>query len=909
MSSQIGQHFGSYEIIALLGKGGMGEVYRARDTKLKREVAIKILPDEFSRDPDRVSRFEREAEVLASLNHPNIAAIYDLQEANGSRFLVLELVEGETLAERIKRGPIPVDESLSIAKNICEALEAAHEKGVVHRDLKPANVKITTDGKVKVLDFGLAKAFEAEASNSNLSQSPTLTMAATQQGVLLGTAAYMSPEQVRGETVDKRADLWAFGCVLFEMLTGRGSFDGQTISDVLASVLKTDPDWNTLPQNLHPRIRLLLERCLTKDAKNRYHSIADARIDIQAVLADPRGLWAPPDVSSRSKLRMVVPWAVVSAIVSSIAVGLAVWNFRPSALRPITRFQQDLVELQRFRRIGRPVMAFSRDGSKFVYNTVDGLYLRSMEQTDAQLIAGTEEDLSSPFFSPDGQSIGYWSASSNQLKRIAVNGGAPVTLCNATNPISVNWGTDRTILFGQPEGIMRIPASGGTPELTVKAGEGNFVYGGELLPGGEWVMFTLTTTSTRLDNQGEIVVQSLKSGERKVLTRGGDARYVPTGHLVYALENTLVAVRFDLDSLQIVGGPVPILENLVRARLNPADFSPSTTGFFGPSNYGFSDNGTLVYLSGGSQLGQRRTLVWVDRHGREEPLKTPARAYTYVRLSPDGSRVAVDIRDQQNDIWIWDLTRETLARFTVDSGLNRGPVWTPDGKRIAFSAERDGAENIYWQAADGSGAPEPLTSTRNISIQPTGFSPDGKVLLVGGNAPPYGVSVAEVGARDLDPLFEDSFQENNGVISPDGKWLAYQSDESGRFEIYVRPFPDINREKHLISNGGGTRPLWSRNGRELFYLSFSQPAPLLGAVMGVPVETGTTFRAGTAKTIVQGNYIAANAGRTYDVSPDGQRFLMIKLAPEAEADLNPRPLQMNVVLNWLEELKQRVPTN
>ena len=612
-----GTQLGSYEILSPLGKGGMGEVWRALDSKLGREVAIKTLPEEFAKDEERLARFEREAKLLASLNHPNIAAIYGLEEDNGTRFLVLELVEGDTLADRLKRGAIPVEESLKLALQIAEALEAAHGKGVIHRDLKPANIKVTPDGKVKVLDFGLAKAFAGDGSGANLSQSPTLSMAATQQGTILGTAAYMSPEQASGLEVDKRSDIWAFGVVLFELLAGRGLFTGETAPHILASVLKTDPDWNSLPPNLHSRLRLLLERCLEKESKDRYGDISDARVDIQKVLSDPDGVIVQPVADiTQGPPKPMLRWIAVTAVVSVVVAGLAGWYLKPSEPRPAIRFYHVLPEGQAFTGVGRPMLAVSPDGSEFLYNTNEGLYLRSMDELYARLV--TEENLRNPFFSSDGQWVGYWSFADSQLKKIAVTGGAAVTLCAATNPYGASWGLDHTIVFGQPEGIMRVSANGGTPELLVATEQGEQVHGPQILPDEKSVLFTLTsaTGQTRWD-EAEVVVQSLETGERKVLVEvGSDGRYVPTGHLIYAFEDVLFAVPFDLASLEVTGGPVPIVEGVARANANQT----------GTGHFSFSTDGSLVHAVGGVGTSVNRILALVDQSGVAEPLKVPARA-------------------------------------------------------------------------------------------------------------------------------------------------------------------------------------------------------------------------------------------------------------------------------------------
>ncbi len=588
MAFTSGTQLGSYEILSPLGKGGMGEVWRARDQKLGREFAIKTLPEEFAKDEERLARFEREAKLLASLNHPNIAAIYGLEEHDGTRFLVLELVEGDTLAERLRRGAIPIEESLTLAFQIAEALEAAHEKGVIHRDLKPANIKVTPDGKIKVLDFGLAKAFAGDGTDASLSQSPTLSMAATQQGVILGTAAYMSPEQASGAATDKRADIWAFGVVLFEMVTGRQLFTGKTASHVMGTVLNIEPDWNSLPGNLHPRVRMLLERALEKEAKDRLSGISDARVDIQKILADPGGVIVQPVAEViQAPPRPILRWIALAVVLSVIVAGMAGWYLKPEPPGSVVRFDYELPAGQQFRNTARPVVAVSPDGQQFVYNATGGLYLRSMDELEARIIPGTEEALTNPFFSPDGQWVGYWSGDDAQLKKIAVSGGASVPLCEATNLFGASWGDDNTIVFGQPEGVMRVSENGGEPELLVATEQGEQVYGPQILPDGKSVLFTLVAAPATSWDEAQIIVQSLDTGERKAVVEGGsDGRYVPTGHLVYALEDVLTAVPFDLASLAVTGGPVSIVEGVARAPVfqtgvGQFSFSGSSAEFVG----------------------------------------------------------------------------------------------------------------------------------------------------------------------------------------------------------------------------------------------------------------------------------------------------------------------------------------
>jgi serine/threonine protein kinase/Tol biopolymer transport system component len=884
--SIIGKTLAHYEIASQIGKGGMGEVYKAKDKKLGREVAIKVLPEEFARDADRVARFQREAKLLASLNHPNIGSIYGLEESNGTHFLVLELVEGETLADQIKRGPISVEESLKLALQIAEALEAAHEKGIIHRDLKPANIKITDEGKVKVLDFGLAKAFAGSQEDINLSNSPTLSDAATQKGVILGTAAYMSPEQAKGKTVDKHADIWAFGVVFFEMLTGRQVFTGETVSDTLASVLAREPEWQRLPPNLHPRIRFLLERGLEKEPKNRYSGISDARVDIQKVLTYPGGVFGQPATSAEppTRLRTMLPWLAATLVLTAIIVGVVVWSVRAPEARRVMRFGYTLPEDQQFFDIINPILAASPDGSQFVYSTNEGLYLQSVDELEARLIGDTKDGPVQPFFSPDGQWIGYHSVADIQIKKIAISGGAPVSLADGTSPQGSSWGADNTIIYVGSEGIMRISANGGIPELLISS-EDKMVFAPQMLPDRKSLLFT-----SGIPGPYKIEVQSLKSGERKELFEGDGAKYISTGHLVYALGNNIFAIPFDIGTLEVVGGSVPLIENVFRP-------SPLAAAL-----WDVSDSGTLVYAPMG-ELSQQ-SLVWVDRKGIEEPLTAAPNNYGDVfRVSPDGTRVALTIAMGTNqDIWIWDLIRETMTRLTFDEAGDAIPLWTPDSQRIVFVSGRDGVSGgIYWKAADGTGEVEHLCSEPGFSFLPWSWSGDGSTLIfVEQKASP---SIWDIGMLSMEgdrvrsPLLHGKHNESGPQISPNGRWMAYQSNESGRWEIYVRPFPEVNKGKWQVSTSGGTAALWSPDGRELFY---SSPE----GIMAVTVDTERAFKLETPKTIFTGQHLEA-----WDISPDGKRFLMLKPIAAMDDESTARgPHKINIVLNWFEELNERVPT-
>jgi eukaryotic-like serine/threonine-protein kinase len=890
-----GQTLAHYQIKGLLGKGGMGEVYRAHDGKLGRDVAIKTLPPEFARDPDRVARFQREAKLLASLNHPNIAAIYGLEESGGTNFLVLELVEGETLADYIKKNaaePAALPGILRLALQIAEALEAAHEKGVIHRDLKPANIKVTPEGKVKVLDFGLAKAFTGEAGEVNLSNSPTISNAATQQGVILGTAAYMSPEQARGKAVDKRTDIWAFGCVLYEMLTGQAAFQGEDVTEVLAAVVKGAANLDLLPANLHPRVREVIARCLQKDLKRRYQGIADASYDIEQALSDPGGVLMQPVTTAqpRNKLKILLPWIVASLILGAIITGAAVWKFKPAEPQEAIRFYHDLPEGQEF---GDSItLAVSPDGKQIVYSTLKGLYIRSVNQLVAKLIAGTEGSTRRPFFSPDGTAIGYFSVTDGKLKKIPVNGGVSQALCDAMDVRGAWWNKDNTIAYSQyGRDIMRVSADGGTPESIVKL-KSWILSDPQILPDGESILYT----SISKDQQSKIMVQSLKSGEPKELFAGSDARYIPTKQIIYKLPNNgdLFAIAFDPDRLKVTGDPIRMEE--------------------GVGQFAVSGAGALAYIPGiAGSIVPRQILVWVDREGNETPLSADPDRYSWFSISPDGKQVALEVMSTpKNSIWIWDIDHENRARLTHDdSTYDSVPIWTPDGKRIVYSSSRENPFipnaicDICWRAADGTGEAEKLASSPGRALLSGSWSIDGKKLVLTRIAriAPVNydiVTLSMEGEHIIEPLLQEKdIQQHPRISSLDGRWMAYTSNETGKSEVYVRPVADVNKRKWLVSKGGGYGPpLWSPDGRELFYYTGD-------AVMAVPVETKPDFKCGKPKVLFPGSYYRPWTGANviyWDIDPNGKRFLILKEAKQAAAEA---PRKINVVLNWTEELKQK----
>jgi serine/threonine protein kinase len=882
----VGRQLGSYLILSFIAAGGMGEVYRARDTQLDREVAIKVLPAEFTQDPERLARFQREAKLLAALNHPNIAAIYGLEESDGVRFLVLELVEGETLGERLVKGALPVEEALEVCRQIAEGVEAAHEKGVIHRDLKPANVKVTPEGKVKILDFGLAKAFEGETSVTDLSQSPTLTRA----GVILGTAAYMSPEQAKGKPVDKRADIFAFGAVLYELLTGKRAFEGETIAETIAAVLKSEPEWGKLPGNTPWRIKELLDDSLQKEANDRLHDIADVRIQIKKALKEPVTA-SPTDVAGatqpgQQRWALTVGLVVLGAVVAGLAVWLLIQPSSPeqSLNRLLIRPSPPAV----LACCNANEVAISPDGRQLVYMAVgEGgrqLYLRSLGDFLDRPIPGTANPSGMVFFSPDGKSIVFFTV--DKLKKTSLAGGSPITLCNAPFGYRTGDWFEDTIVFSAAlesgQGLYRVSANGGEPErlATVNPDEGGLSYGlPDFLPDGKDLLFTI-----RSNTGYQTALLSLETGERKVvLENARQARYLSTGHLIYEQGGTgnLMAVPFDLAALEVTGDSVQVVQG-VRQTDSIVD-------------YAISRNGTLVYVPA-KFAGSPRELVWVDREGSVTPLTETPRAFESPRLSPDGGRIAVTIRTNNPDVWVYDLSRGNLTRLTFDEEEDETPIWTPDGERVTFSAVRDGGWNLFWKPADGS-ASEELLSEQEYHSHLGSWSPN-EVLAFQEQHPTNGWDIWVLpleGDSKPQSFLQTAFNEDWAKFSPDGQWLAYMSNESGRNEIYVQPYPGPGG-KWQISTEGGTEPVWSPKGNELFYRNGDQ-------MMVVAINTQVTFSATTPRVLFEGQYDPGLSLRpNYDVTPDGQRFVMVRAAQGSEQ------AQINLVQNWFSELKRLVPT-
>ena len=858
-----GTKLGPYEILAPIGAGGMGEVYKARDTRLDRDVAIKISSEQFT------ERFEREARSIAALNHPNICHLYDV----GPNYLVMELIDGAPL-----KGPLPLETVLSYAKQIADALEAAHDRGIIHRDLKPANILITSGGVIKILDFGLAKNADAPASDPE--SSPTMTISPTRAGMILGTAAYMAPEQARGKSVDKRADIWAFGVVLYEILSGKRLFEGETVSDILAGVLKEEPNLEGVP----PRVKRLLQRCLEKNPRNRLRDVGD-----WALLLEESA------VSAQAPKRRWLAWAIAAtaAILASAITAVSLWSFKSTAPQSVSRFSIALGEEKTFTNIGRPVIAISPDGTRMAFVANQRLYLRPMTELEAKAIPGTENanGVTSPVFSPDGKSIVFFHLVDRVLKRIGVTGGAPVTLCPAENPWGMSWDNSGILYGAGDKGILRVSPDGGNPEVLVAVKEGEVAAHPQMLPGAQAVMFTLTTDKKDWDG-AQIVVQQLKSGTRKTIVQGGSyARYLPTGHLVYFVGGTLLAEPFDLRRLDGTAGPVPILQGVKR------------DGFMGVAQIDFSSTGSMIYVPGPSVLSLATgSIALVDRKGATEPLPLQPGFYHYPRVSPDGKRLAYELDGAKDAaIWIYDFSGANAPRRLTFHGVNRYPVWSADGARVAFQSDREGDLGIFWQSADGTGAAERLTKPEpGFAHAPDSFSPDGQQLSFTAS---HG-SASAVWTLSLRDRKATLFAESRSglaeasMFSPDGRWVAYSVDLAGSTDntVYVQAFP-ATPAKYQIAPGNG--PVWSKDGKQIFFTT----GPNSSAVVNVSTQGGFTFTSPTP--VPRAAIISAPSGvRRFDVLPDG-RFIGV-VPPSANPTGTSFPPQIDVVLNWFEDLKQHV---
>jgi serine/threonine-protein kinase len=864
-------------------------VYRATDTKLRREVAIKVLPDDFAEDPERLTRFEREAHVLASLNHPGIASIHGLEESDGVRFLVMELVPGETLADRLTRGPLPVDEALQRARQIAEALEDAHEHGIIHRDLKPANIKLTHDEKVKVLDFGLAKALSDDKTGQDLSQSPTATIEGTRPGVILGTAPYMSPEQARGKPIDKRTDIFAFGCVLYEMLTGRRAFGGETVSDTIAAILEREPDTSRLPMSISAKARDLLLRCLAKNPRRRLQHIGDARVEIEEILAqesDVSGTYTstPCRALRANRRERLLTWSLVAALA---AAAFLLWRSRPEPFeRTTVHFTIPPPGGAVLQSKGWPSVAVSPNGKHLVYvveqNEQSMLYVRSLERSAPEPMAGTQ-GATTPFFSPDGQWVGFFADKS--LKKVSLAGGPVFTLCDAGAPRGATWFGD-TIVFspGWDTGLAHVSAEGGVPEvLTVLdsvAGEVSHRWP-EISRDGRNVLFTARAADDRSFDEARIAALDLQTGQRRIVIEGGSyPRYVSTGHILFTKGGSLLAVPFDPREARTTGSPIPLQEPVVAYPAN------------GVAHVAVSKNGVLVSLAD-SPVAPKNSMLWLNREAEvhvvsERTIPQISPLYSELDLSHDGTRVAISGLVQENlQVLIYELSSGTHTRLTFE-GANSGPVWSPDDQRIAFASTKEGARNIYWKPFDGSRNAERLTASEHPQW-PTSWSPNGEVLSYVETSPltGYDIWLLAMGTeKKAQPFLQTRHDEHLAQFSPNGHWLAYVSDESGQLEVYVTAFPGP-QGRWQISTDGGTQPRWGPDGQELFYL-------LDGKLMSVLVETDPVFRTGKPELLFQASVI-----EDFDVAPGGDGFILV-----VKERMQSKHARVHVALNWFEELRR-----
>ncbi len=892
MALTSGTRLGSYEILSPIGKGGMGEVYRANDTRLDRTVAIKVVPEHLAKSPERKQRFEREAKAISRLNHPHICTLYDVGEQDGVDYLVMEYIEGETLAERLKKGALPLDKALEYGIQIADGLDTAHRAGIVHRDLKPGNVMLTTPG-VKLLDFGLAKALAVD-SGTNFSESPTMTSEGTRAGVVLGTPSYMSPEQARGEGVDPRADIWSFGCVVYEMLTGQAAFTKNTVSETLASVLTGEPDWAALAPTAPPALRIMLRRCMEKDVNRRLPHIGAARIE----LADATELKKRAPASTRW-WRPLLAGVAVLAVVLGI-VWLSKDRLGPSETNPsVSRASVDPSPGESW-VIGPhdPDIAISPDGLQIAYiarrDAGIQLVVRRLDEFESKALGGFGGFIRQPFFSPEGEWIGF--VAGNVIKKVAVDGSAAVTVCVLPRYLSgATWAPDGTIIFGTLNGgLFRVPSAGGEPEqLTNPAGSAH--RWPTMLPGGDAVLF-----ASVLGAGSDVRVRSLTSGEEKVVVEGATfPLYAGTGHLLYVAAGVLWGVAFDVERLEVVGDAVPVVDGVMIK-------GPSEDGL-GAADIGIASNGTLLYRpSGAKESGEIRapTLVWVDRDGTEESLNLEPREYGRLRLTGDGTQIAVEVDDAdtgQSNVWVGRVDDGTpLSQLTFDPARDSYPVWTTDGQHVIFGSEREGG-GVFWKRADGAGSVERLLRFDAYWRGPVFVTQDGTGLVYARIR--RGTSTDTESTHRVLSLRDDRTDEAlalhshfNASISPDGRWVTYISEETGNFEVYVQPFPNPSGSKWRISPSGGRDPVWSRDGRELFYLREN-------TMLAVRVITEPSFATEPAVELFDGPYVDAS-GRYYDVAPDG-RFLMIKpgwLSAGREAPLR-------IVFNWFEELKRLVPTD
>ncbi len=889
-SSMIGKTISHYGIIEKLGQGGMGEVYRAEDTNLGRQVAVKVLPESLGGDAERMARFEREARVLASLNHPNIATIYGLEQAEGKRFLAMELVEGVTLAQRIAIGPLPADEAFELCRQIAEGLAAAHEKGIVHRDLKPSNIKVTPEGKVKILDFGLAKAFQAESPSADGSKSPTLTDEMTRPGMILGTAAYMSPEQARGRAVDKRADIWAFGCILYECLTGTRAFAGETVTEALASILKGEPDWALLPPATPAGVRTIMGHCLKKDPRLRFHDIADVQLEIAEAMAQPLPAPRAQAVAARQvSLRMA---ALLTLAAVGITTVLCIMMLRKSdnagPPRPLVQLPLFLPSGQRLTNTGRHVVAVSPDGTQIAYCANSQIHTKRLDEPGGGVPIRDTDGMPflqsyNPFFSPDGQWVGFFARM--KLWKASVHGGPPRILCDCpAMPFGVSWDSSGVIVFSQGSGgIWRVPADGGKAEVLVRLdrGKGEVAQSPQLLNRGKAILFTLGISGAPW-NDARVIVQDLRSGERKVLVEGGtDARCVPTGHLVYLRNKTLYARAFDPDRQELRGQPVSLMEGVAEAE-----------GITGAAQFDFSTNGVLAYVNPGALI-YKRNLVWVNHTGDTTQAVKEVQPFWLLSLSPDGTRAAVAYRmqEQRTELWVYDLTN-TRPAWPLKRDIQAwNPLFTPDGSQVVFSWN----DGIYLMPADGSTRDAKCLVTRKGTQGPYSFSSGGDELFFQDEATGDIAVISMKGAHEVKTILDTGYVEAMPAISPDDRWIAYTSDRTGTREIWAASYPDFKNIQR-VSFSGGFEPRWSRDAKELYFWQGN-------SMMASSLDAGNKFS--VPRELFRGDdFVGAGTNwPIYGVARDG-RYLMIR---DLRSTSEQPDQKINVVVNWFDELERLVP--
>jgi serine/threonine-protein kinase len=912
MSELIGRTLGHYRIVEKIGAGGMGEVYRARDERLGREAAIKVLPEAVANDPERLARFEREAKLLAVLSHQNIATLYGLEEHNGQRFLVMELAEGETLAERNKKGPISIDEALPMALQIAEGLEAAHGQGIIHRDLKPANVMVSPDGRVKILDFGLAKAWQPDPINGDVSESPTLTAQMTATGVLLGTAAYMSPEQARGKSVDKRSDIWAFGCLFYEMLTGRRAFKGSDASESLAAILKEEPDWNALPANTSESIRRLLMRCLRKSSHDRLHDMADARIEIRDSELQP-----PQEPTAKTRFQWIWILAVGGAL---FAAGLSFGIFirdaripgpRTGAVASIIKLEpgHSLDGMRRAIELNWPsrtAIAMSSDGRFVVYCAVDDttadsephLCMRRINELHSSPIAGTEGGIA-PFLSPDDRWVGFWA--DGKLKKVSIGGGMAQEICEADSLLGASWGDDDVTVFAdryRHRGLLAVTASGGRPMVLTEpltAREEHRLP--SHLPDGRGYVFTVM--HGHHDLNPSVALYNISTGEwTNLIADASNPLYVPTGHLVFLRSAVLMAVPFSFSELDVTGPAVAIRSGILHS-LNSTDTLYNSSA----GQFSVSASGALVYASGGIIPDWRNSLVWVDHQGNDTPATSRRESYYLPRVSPEGDQIAFATLGTRRQIWLYDTVRDVSFPL-ITEGDSWDPLWTPDGNRVIFGSSSSGSSwGVFSRSADGLTPVEVVNDT--FASEERGnlasISPDGTMLaMVFWLRGHEDIRVLDLRNQEITPFLATQHDEHSPDFSPDGRWITFVSDQDGSDEVYIAPTSGPGGAMK-VSRNGGTEPGWSRGGKQLFYRSHD------GTQMwAVEVRTEARLSVGKPRLLFERTGLGQSAERRcWDLSPDGLRFLMVKREKRPHDGIT----EIVLIDNWLEELERLAPTN